>query len=144
MATLAEIKAQRAAKAASNNNAVTSNNAVNSDLLEGLEVLSTPSMKVVLHLDSMERIKAFRLKQQGLTLSIIKQGFVIEGLTEGVYIDTESINDFSITFKSEKELNEYLDTLTVITFNDYNKPTVNMWSNGKTFDIELTKPYKLV
>lgn len=142
--TLAEIKAQRAAKAATNNNVVTSNNAVNSDLLEGLEVLSTPSMKVVLHLDSMERIKAFRLKQQGLTLSVIKQGFVIEGLRDGVYIDTESIEDFSITFKTEKELNSYLDTLPVVTFNDYNKPTVKMWNNSKTFDIELTKPYKLV
>ena len=142
--TLAEIKAQRAAKA---NGTVStpSNKEVNTtNLLEGLEVLSNPTFKVVLHLDSMERVKAFRLKKQGLTLSIVKQGFIIEGLTEGVFIDTDSITDFSVTFKAEKELKEYVDSLTTVNLADYNKPVAKLWNNSTNFDIELSKPYELV
>lgn len=142
--TLAEIKAQRAAKA---NGTVStpSNKEVNTNnVLEGLEVLSQSTFKVVLHLDSMERVKAFRLKKQGLILSIVKQGFIIEGLTEGVFIDTDSITDFSITFKAEKELKEYVDSLTTINLADYNKPVAKLWNNSNNFDIELSKPYELV
>jgi hypothetical protein len=142
--TLAEIKAQREAKKATNTVTATNNNTVNVDLLSSLEVLANPTFKVVLHLDSMERIKAFRLKRQGLTLSVVKQGFIVEGLTEGTYIDTESITDFSMTFKTEKELKEYVDSLTTINLADFNKPVAKMWNGSSNFDIELTKPYELV
>ena len=145
--TLAEIKAQRAAKAATNNNAVTSNNAVNSDLLEGLDVLQDKTFKVIFHLDSMERVKAFRLKKQGLTLTVKPIGFVIEGITEdtqGVWIDTDSIKDYLISFKDDKECKAFIDSLHTVNLSDYNKPVAKLWNGSNNFDIELTKPYELV
>lgn len=148
MATLAEIKAQRAAKAATNNNAVTTNNAVNADLLEGLDVLQDNVFRVILHLDSVGRVKAFRLRQLADNSIVVKPiGFVIEGInedTKGQWINTESVKDFSISFENDKAFKEFYDSLTIINLSDYAKPTVKLWNSSNNFDIELTKTYKLL
>ncbi len=144
--TLAEIKAQREAKKATNT-VSTTNNTVNTDLLQGLDILQDVIFKVIFHLDNMGRLKCFRLKKQGLTLTVKPIGLIIEGITEetqGQWIDVDSIKDYSKTFANEKDYKTFIDSLFTVNLADFNKPVAKMWNGSSNFDIELTKPYELV